>query len=195
MERGGVIFRSQEQLRGMCCIDHKLEHLLRGSRVFRYVFCFGRKAAKLQVFCENDPEVSVELLKQFGPPPVQQMATNSTLGSASTNSCFFQHYNYLDVGFQPVRCRPRRCCSPTLTIGTLQSLPVVLVLTCLQRIATLPTYVSADSSHDPIRFPSVFQRVVVGNSGLLADRTKVPLLLLRLFMSPRGLTRPQSSRR
>jgi hypothetical protein len=57
MERGGVIFRSQEQLREMCCIDHKLEHLLRGSRVFRYVFCFDRKAAKLHVFCGNDAEV------------------------------------------------------------------------------------------------------------------------------------------
>jgi hypothetical protein len=57
MERGGVIFRSQEQLREMCCIDHKLEHHFRGSRVFRYVFCFDRKAAKLHVFCGNDAEV------------------------------------------------------------------------------------------------------------------------------------------
>jgi hypothetical protein len=62
-ERGRIMFRSQEQLREMCCIDHKLEHLSRGSRMFRYVFCFGRKAAKLHVFCENGPEVSVELLK------------------------------------------------------------------------------------------------------------------------------------
>jgi hypothetical protein len=115
----------------MCYIDHKLENLLRGSRVFRYVFYFGRKAAKLHVFCENDPEVSVELLKQFGPPPVQQMATNSILGSALTSSCFFQYYSYLDISFQPVRCHAQRCCSPTLTIGTLQSLPVVLVLICL----------------------------------------------------------------
>lgn len=119
-ERGRIIFRSQEQLWEMCCIDHKLEHLLRGSRMFRYVFCFGRKAATLHVFCENGPEVSVELLKQFGPPPVHQMATNSTLGSASTSSYFFQQYNYLDISFQPFRCRARRCCSPTLTIGTLR---------------------------------------------------------------------------
>lgn len=120
---------------------------------------------------------------------------NSTLCSASTSSCFFQQYNYLDVSSLLAGFGARRCCSPILTIGTIQSLPVVLVLTCLQRIAALRTYVQADSSNDPIRLPSVFQRVAIGNPDLLADHTKVPFLPLRLSASPRGLTRPRSSRR
>jgi len=57
MERGGVIFLSQEQLREMCCIDHKLEHLLRGSRVLGTYFAL---AERLQSFAS-----SAEMTQKF----------------------------------------------------------------------------------------------------------------------------------